>query len=181
MHNQDKILTIDLDGVICGSPYPFKLGINKKILNPKSEPPKAFVPPQIFLNFTDKIRYGYRPILPNIKETLEVLQKRRKLILLTGRRSSPTKWLEQNHIKEFFQEIIFNQTNFGSSHYKLLKIQEIGSQEHIDDDIQTIQLLNDRANCKLFFRTWNYNQEFSTPKNIQKINDFKQLVKLIKE
>ena len=67
MHNQDKILTIDLDGVICGSPYPFKLGLNKKILNPKSKPPKAFVPPQILLKFTDKIRYGYRPILPNIK------------------------------------------------------------------------------------------------------------------
>jgi hypothetical protein len=62
-----------------------------------------------------------------------------------------------------------------------LKIQEIGSQEHIDDDIQTIQLLNDRTNCKLFFRTWKYNEEFSIPKNIQKINDFKQLVNLIEK
>jgi len=179
MKNQHKILTIDLDGVICGSPYPFKLGINKKILNPGSEPPKAFVPPQIFLNFTDKLRYGYRPILPNIKETLEFLQKRRKLILLTGRRTSPIKWLEKNNIRKFFQEVIFNETNFGSSYYKLFKIQEIGSDEHIDDDIQTIQLLNERANCKLFFRKWKYNQKFSVAKNIKTIDDFNQLTQLI--
>ena len=181
MSNQNKILTIDLDGVICGSPYPFKLGINKKILNPKSEPSKAFIPPKIFLKFSDKIRYGYRPILPNIKETLEVLQKRRKLILLTGRRSNPNNWLKKNHIGQFFQEIIFNETNFGSSYYKLFKIQEIGSEEHIDDDIQTIQLLNDRTNCKLFFRSWKYNKDFTISKNITKINDFKQLTSLIEK
>ena len=32
---KEKILTIDLDGVICGTPYPVKLGVKKKILNPQ--------------------------------------------------------------------------------------------------------------------------------------------------
>ena len=62
---------------------------------------------------------------------------------------------------------------------KLFKIQEIGSDEHIDDDIQTIQLLNERANCKLFFRKWKYNQKFSVAKNIKTIDDFNQLTQLI--
>ncbi len=179
MSTNNKILTIDLDGVICGSPYPFKLGINKKILNPKSAPPKAFVPPKILLKFTDKIRYSYRPILPNIKETLITLQKHRKLILLTGRRTSPINWLEKNNIRKFFHEIIINQTSLASSHYKLYKIQDIKPEEHIDDDIQTIRLLNDITNCKLFLRVWNYNQKLSLPSDIQKINDFKELTNFI--
>ena len=176
---KEKILTIDLDGVICGTPYPVKLGVKKKILNPQSNPPKAFIPPTIFRNLTNKIRYSKRPILPNIHMTLRILQKKRRLILLTGRRSSPIHWLVKYNINDFFDDVIFNKTQYASSHYKLYKIQEIGANEHVDDDIQTIQLLNDLTNCQLYLRTWGYNQKYLLNSNIKRIDDFSQLTKLL--
>ena len=103
---QKKILTIDFDGVICGTPYPFKLGINKKIIHHKDSQKKAVVPPKFFRKPLDKLRYAFRPILPDTYKALEELFLKRELILLTGRRSNPKEWLKKyNHIRLFYTRI----------------------------------------------------------------------------
>ena len=175
---QKKILTIDFDGVICGTPYPFKLGINKKIIHHKDSQKKAVVPPKFFRKPLDKLRYAFSPILPDTYKALEELFLKRELILLTGRRSNPKEWLKKYNLEQFFTKIIFNNTEHNSSHYKLNKIIKLGANEHIDDDIQTIQLLADSTNCKLFLRNWKYNKDYDATSNITRVSGLYALSKL---
>jgi hypothetical protein len=172
-----KILTIDFDGVICGTPYPFKIGINKKIIQTQDSRKKATVPPKFFRKPLDKLRYAFRPILPDTYNALEALFSKRELILLTGRRSDPTKWLKKYHLEQFFTKIIFNNTKYNSSYYKLNKIIELGANEHIDDDMQTIHLLSDSTNCKLFLRSWKYNEAYNSNNNITRVSGLYALSK----
>ncbi|MDG1990397.1 MAG: hypothetical protein P8J51_03910 [Dehalococcoidia bacterium] len=176
---QKKILTIDFDGVICGTPYPFKLGINKKSIQSKILPKKAIVPPKFFREPLDKLRYAFRPILPDTHNALELLFSKRELVLLTGRRSSPKNWLKNYNIEKFFTNIIFNNTKDNSSHYKLNKIIEIGANEHIDDDAHTIHLLSELTQCKLFLRNWKYNEDYSLNNKITRVSGLHSLSKII--
>ena len=174
-----KILTIDFDGVICGTYFPFKIGFKNNLLDSENNPPTAFIPPKIFRTSLDKIRYAGRPILPDVQDALQELSITKDLILLTGRRHSPINWLKKNNIETYFSKIIINNTKFASSHYKLYKILELKAAYHIDDDAQTVQLISDATNCKVFLRNWKYNQNHNLNKKITKIDSIKQIVKLV--
>lgn len=174
-----KLLTIDFDGVICGTYFPFKIGFNNNFLDSANSPPTAFIPPKIISTPLDKIRYAARPILPDVQDALQELSITKDLILLTGRRNSPINWLKKYNIDTYFSRIIINNTKFASSHYKLYKILELNAAYHIDDDAQTVQLISDSTNCTVFLRNWKYNQNDNLNKKITKIDSIKQIVKLI--
>ena len=135
------VLTFDLDGVLCAPILGLNVGLNRNFLDPGIVPPAANIPPDWWRVIWDRIRFEARRPMSDAAKYLDTLQHDYSLILVTGRRTSPSNWLKRNELFSYFSEIIWNTTNFQSAHYKLNTLSRLHPIAHFEDDPRTSELL----------------------------------------
>ena len=175
------ILTVDLDGVICGPLLGLNLGIHGGFLDPDAPPPRATVPPRWLSRLVDHARFDLRRPLRGAREALVELRPLRTVVLLTGRRNSPAHWLRWHGLAELLDEVIVNSTPLASPHFKLDAISVLGAAEHIDDDGRTAQLLAQRSEASSFLRDWPRNRGLPFDRGVTRVADLGALVTLLRE
>jgi hypothetical protein len=173
------LLTLDFDGVICGPPLRVNLGIHRRFLDPRGAPPAARVPPRWLSLLLDRPRFAFRRPLPGVREALARLARERRLIVLTGRRTSPERWLARHGLAGFVEAVRINEDRLASAHYKLAAILELGAAEHIDDDPRTVQLLAERAASRIFLRDWPRNRDLPYAPSVTRVADLGALARLL--
>jgi hypothetical protein len=177
--DERPLLTLDFDGVICGPPLRVNLGIHRRFLDPRAEPPMARVPPRWLSLLVDRPRFALRRPLPGAREALARLARERRLVVLTGRRTSPARWLARHGLAGFVEAIRINDGGRASPHYKLAAIEELGAAEHIDDDPRTVQLLAERDACRVFLRDWPRNRDLPYAPGVTRVADLGALARLL--
>ena len=175
------ILTVDLDGVVCGPLFGLNLGIHRGFLDPDAPPPRAKVPPRRLSRLVDHARFDLRRPLRGAREALIELRALRTLVLLTGRRSSPAHWLRRHGLADLVDEVIVNSTPLASPHFKLDAIAVLGAAEHIDDDGRTAQLLAQRSQARSFLCDWPRNRGLPLDPGVTRVADLGALVRLLRE
>ncbi len=174
------LLTIDLDGVICGPPLGLNIGIHRTFLDPAAEPARARIPPRRLSALWDPARFELRRPLSGAREALAELARERRLIVLTGRRSSPARWLARHGLAGLLEAVVINEGPLSSPHYKLAQVEELGAAEHVDDDPRTAQLLAQRATCRVFLRDWPRNRSLPYAPGVARVADLGELARLLR-
>ncbi|MEE8422457.1 MAG: hypothetical protein V3S31_06745 [Dehalococcoidia bacterium] len=169
------ILTLDFDGVICMPPFGTNLGIRRRLIDPHAEPERAFVPPRWFGGPADHLRFAFRRPAEEARSALERLAETRRLVILTGRRSSPDRWLRRHGLDQLIERVMINDGPHGSAHYKLRCVNELGAAEHIDDDGPTAQLLADRSAARVYLRDWPRNRGLAYSDGVTRVHDLASL------
>ena len=173
------LLTVDLDGVICAPPLGVNLGGHRSFLDPDATAPRAFVLPRWVAAPFDRIRFDIRRPLPEAREALSRLHELRRVVLLTGRRSSPERWLRQYGLAALIDDIVINDTGDASTHFKLRCVQSMGAAEHIDDDARTVQLLAQRSPARVYLRDWPRNRDLPYAPNVSRVANLLELARFL--
>ncbi len=179
-HGARPLLTIDLDGVICGPLLGLNVGIHRGFLDPEAGPPPARVPPRWLSALVDPARFELRRPLPGTRAALAELQRARRLVVLTGRRTSPGRWLARHGLAGFVEAVVVNEGPLSSPHYKLRAVEELGAAEHVDDDPRTAQLLAERASCRVFLRDWPRNRSLPYAHGVTRVAHLPELAGLLR-
>ena len=174
------LLTLDLDGVICRPPFGVNVGIQRSFLDPAREPARARVPPRWLSALVDPARFELRRPLPGIRRALAQLARERRLVVLTGRRSSPARWLARHGLAGLAEAVVWNEGPLSSPHYKLRAVEDLGVAEHVDDDPRTAQLLAERARCRVFLRDWPRNRSLPYAPGVTRISDLDELARRLR-
>ena len=174
------LLTIDMDGVICAPPFNRNLGIHRAFLDPAAPPPVARVPPRWFSRLVDPPRFELRRPLPGAREALAELRALRRLVLLTGRRSPPDRWLRRHGFAPLLDAVLINKTSLRSPHFKLAAIVALEAVEHIDDDGRTAQLLAQRSEAQPYLRDWPRNRGLPYDPRVVRVADLGALAALLR-
>ncbi len=172
------MLTVDLDGVICRPPFGVNLGISSDALD-TSAPARALVLPRWLGGTFDHLRFDFRRPLPEAREALSALAELREVVVLTGRRASPDRWLRRHGLAEPVSRVVINDSADASPHFKLRCMQELGAAEHIDDDGRTARLLAERGLAHVYLRDWPRNRAMSYPANVTRVADLLELARLL--
>ena len=175
------LLTIDMDGVICQPPFGRNLGIHRDFLDPDAPPIRARVPSRWFKRIVDPLRFELRRPLPGAREALAELRGLRTLLLLTGRRSPPDRWLRRHGFAPLLDGVVINETALRSPHFKLAAIAELGASEHIDDDGRTVQLLAQRSQAQPYLRDWPRNRALPYDERVRRVADLGALAALLRD
>lgn len=183
------LLTVDLDGVICAPLFGVNLGIALSFLDAEAPPPRARVPPRWFSAPLDQGRFALRRPLPGVAAALTRLREVRRVVLLTGRRSSPRRWLRQHGLEALLDEVVVNETALPSAHYKLQAVARLGAAEHIDDDPRTVQLLAESADSGRsgdqrplpvpYLREWPRSRGLLLDGRVRRVRDLGELAALL--
>ncbi len=168
-------LTVDFDGVICAPPAGLNLGIGRRFLDPDAPPVAARVPPRWLSARLDGLRFGFRRPLPEARNALATLNELRRVVVLTGRRTSPLRWMERHGLARYVDEIVVNNGPLSSPHFKLRCAQELDAAEHIDDDGPTAQLLAERSNVAVYVRDWPRNRGLPYAPNFMRVANLGEL------
>ena len=175
------LLTIDMDGVICEPPFNRNLGIHRGFLDPAAPPALARVPRRWFSRIADPLRFELRRPLRGAREAIEELRAQRTLVLLTGRRSRPDRWLRRHGFARLLDGVVINETPLRSPHFKLQAIAELGAVEHIDDDGRTVQLLAQRSLAQPYVRDWPRNRGLPYDERVRRVADLGALAALLRD
>ena len=170
-------LTVDLDGVICAPPARFNLGVGRRFLDPDAPPVAARVPPHWLSAPLDRLRFDFRRPLPEARDALAALSELRRLVVLTGRRTSPLRWMEHHGLDRYVDEIVVNDGPLASAHFKLRTVEELGAAEHIDDDGPTAQLLAERSKVAVYVRDWPRNRGLPYAPNVTRVANLGELAR----
>lgn len=173
------VITIDMDGVICAPPLGVNLGISRRFLDPGAQPAPARVPPRWLGAPLDGLRFSFRRPLDEAREALAMLGEVRTVVVLTGRRSSPERWLRQHGLLALIDRVVVNDTALRSAHYKLRCVEELGAREHIDDDGRTAQLLAERAGARVFLRDWPRNRGPRYHPRVERVPDLLAAARMV--
>ena len=175
------LLTIDMDGVICQPPFNRNLGIHRAFLDPAAPPEPAHVPARWLKRIVDPLRFELRRPLPGAREALAELRALRTLVLLTGRRSMPGRWLRRHGFAPLLDDVVINETTLRSPHFKLEAIADLGAVEHIDDDGRTVQLLAQRSQAQPYLRDWPRNRGLPYDDRVRRVADLGALAALLRD
>lgn len=177
------IATLDLDGVICAPPLGKNLGIHRTFLDPYGEPRPARVPPRWLSWPLDHLRFDIRRPLPGVHEALRELRALRTIVVLTGRRSSPSSWLRRYGLDELVDGVVSNDTDLRSPHFKLRRTAELGAREHLDDDGRTAQLLAEAGTdgVRSYLRDWPRNRDLPFHEGVTRVEDLAAFVRALRE
>lgn len=173
--DERPILTLDFDGVICMPPFGKNLGIHRRLIDPAAEPPSAFVPPRWFAGPLDRLRFAFRRPDAEARAALTQLATVRRLVILTGRRSNPDRWLRRHGLDQLIERVVINDGPHGSAHYKLQHVTALGAAEHIDDDGPTAQLIADRSSARVYLRDWPRNRGLAYSDGVTRVDDLAAL------
>ena len=172
------VLTFDLDGVLCAPILGLNVGLNRNFLDPGIVPPAANIPPDWWRVIWDRIRFEVRRPMSDAAKYLDTLQHDYSLILVTGRRTSPSNWLKRNELFSYFSEIIWNTTNFQSAHYKLNTLSRLHPIAHFEDDPRTSELLA-QSGMTVFLRDWPKNRNLPFNQGIIRIDRLADATELL--
>jgi hypothetical protein len=175
------LTTLDFDGVICSPPFGWNVGISRAFLDPVLDPLPARIPPRWFSRPADYLRFNFRRPLPGAGDALEQLHEVRTVIILTGRRTSPERWLHRHGMLGAVDRIVINETALRSPHFKLRLIEELGAAEHVDDDGRTAQLLAQQSSVRVFLRDWPRNRDLPYASNVTRVADLSAFVRQIRD
>lgn len=175
------LLTIDMDGVICQPPLNRNLGIHRAFLDPHAPPEPARVPARWLRRIADPLRFELRRPLPGARMALAELRELRTLLLLTGRRSRPDRWLRRHGFAPLLDGVVVNETGLRSPHFKLDTIAELGAAEHIDDDGRTVQLIAQRSGAQPYLRDWPRNRGLPYDERVRRVADLGALAALLRD
>ncbi|MDP6606520.1 MAG: hypothetical protein QF664_09725 [Dehalococcoidia bacterium] len=173
------LLTLDLDGVICAPVFGLNLGIGRRMIDPAAVPPEAAVPPRWLSAPWDHVRFDLRRPLPGARAALKRLSARRRLVVLTGRRSDPGPWLHRHGMTGLLDGVVFNEGASRSAHFKLRRSAELGAAEHIDDDGPTAQLLAELGTARVYLRDWPRNRGLPYSATVNRVDDLGALAALL--
>ena len=168
-------ISMDMDGVIC---TPF-LGTNIAISRKMGLPP---LPAQVrefsgehrrayqrLRRRWEMVRYLGRKPLPDIREGLEALARVRRPVLVTGRswfaRHLIQRWLERHDLAGFFADVLPNNTDLATAHFKLWTAQRLGHHEHVDDDGSVAYFMANHG-IRVFLRDWPRNRGLPYPDGV---------------
>ncbi|MBM4416286.1 MAG: hypothetical protein FJ035_08645 [Chloroflexi bacterium] len=181
MNAERPLVTLDLDGVICSPPFGVNLGISTRFLEAAAEPRPARVPPRTLSLVADRLRFELRQPLPEAASALRELQAVRRIVLLTGRRTSPQLWLHRHGLADAIDRIVTNDTALRSPHFKLALLAELAPREHVDDDGRTAQLLAQRSRVRVYLRDWPRNRGVAYAPSIARVADLAAFARLVRE
>ena len=173
------LLTLDLDGVICAPLIGLNLGISRRFLDPDAPPPPARVVPGWVRWPADHLRFDPRRPLPGVADALRELREGHRLVVLTGRRSSPRHWLRWHGLDALLDGVVTNDGPLPSPHYKLAAIDALAASAHIDDDGRTAQLLAERSSARPFLRDWPGNRALPYHPRVERVADLAALAALL--
>ncbi|MEX2446893.1 MAG: hypothetical protein WD734_06075 [Dehalococcoidia bacterium] len=174
------LLTLDLDGVICRPVLGQNVGIHATFLDPLAEPPPARVYPSWLNAPLDHLRFDFRRPMPGVHEALRELGRRRRLVIVTGRRTPPTRWLRHHGLDALVDDVVVNRTGLRSPHYKLAALREIGATEHVEDDPRTAQLLAQAGSVRVYLCTWPRNVEVAFDPGVERVADLGDLARRLR-
>jgi hypothetical protein len=174
------VVTLDLDGVICGPPFGINLGIRSAFLDPAAPPRPARVPPRWWSVPFDHARFDLRRPLPGIASTLAAVRARREVVLLTGRRTSPGAWLRRHGLEGLIDRVVINETALRSPHFKLQAIERLGAAEHVDDDGRTAQLIAERTAARVYLCDWPRNRGPRYHERVTRVADLAAYARLLR-
>jgi hypothetical protein len=173
------VLTVDLDGVVIRPFFGLNLGIARVFLAPEAPAPVARVWPRWLGGPLDWLRFSPRKPLGGVAEALEALHEVRYVAAVTGRRSSPRRWLRRYGLDRYFDDIVINSGGMKSAHYKQEAVRRLGAAEHIDDDARTAQLLAQTTDARVFLRDWPRNRGLEYAPNVTRVRDLGELARMI--
>ncbi len=174
------VTTLDFDGVICRPPFGRNVGISRTFLDPAAEAVPARVPLRWFSVPADYLRFNFRRPLPGVREALTQLREVRTVVILTGRRNAPGRWLRRYGMDGLIDRVIINDTALRSPHFKLSMVERLGAIEHIDDDGRTAQLLAQRSSSlRVYLRDWPGNRGVEYASGVTRVADLGEFVRLI--
>lgn len=173
------LLTIDFDGVVCAPLFGWNAGIHRTFLDSDAPPPVASTPPRWLGDPLDWLRFEARRPLPEAREALHRLHRIRRVVVLTGRRSAPQRWLHRYGMSNYVDDVLINATNRASPHYKLEAIERLGAVEHIDDDGRTAQLLAQRSRARIYLRDWPRNRGLDFHSGVIRVDNLLDLARRI--
>jgi len=177
--DERPLLTLDFDGVLCMPPLGRNLGIHRHFLDPDAPTPGARVYPRWLNDALDHLRFDWRREMPEARAALERLARHRRLVILTGRRSSPLPWMRRHRLDGYVERILVNDSPRKSPHFKLEQLATLGAAEHIDDDPRTAQLLAERSEVRVFLRDWPRNRDLDFHPRVERIANLLALAELI--
>ncbi|MEX2228037.1 MAG: hypothetical protein WEB13_00215 [Dehalococcoidia bacterium] len=169
------LLTLDFDGVICAPILGRNIGIHRSFLDPGATPRPARLWPRRLADPWDHLRYDLRRPLPEAGVALATLARVRRLIVLTGRRSSPERWLRRYGLRAHIERVVINEGPLRSPHFKLHAVAELGAAEHVDDDPRTAQLLAQQSAASVYLRDWPKNRGLPYDAGIARVHDLAEL------
>ena len=175
------VMTVDLDGVVCGPLLGWNAGIHRSFLDPEAPAPTARAWPRWIGAPLDHLRFDPRRPTRGAKDALDRLARHRTLVLLTGRRSDPSYWLRWHGLDRFYSQIVINEGALKSPHHKLEHVERLGAVEHVDDDGRTAQLLAERSDARVYLRSWPRNQGLDLDPSVRRIADLEALADLIEQ
>lgn len=170
-----RMLTLDFDGVICSPFFGRNLGLHRGFLDPAAPAPRARVWPRALADPWDHARYDLRSALPEVAGALARLSATRRLVVLTGRRSSPAGWLHRHGLDGYIDTVVFNEGPLRSPHFKLRAVETLGALEHVDDDPRTAQLLAQASRTVVFLRNWPRNRGLEFATTVTRVRDLEDV------
>jgi hypothetical protein len=173
------LVTLDLDGVICAPPFGINLGISTRFLDASAPPAPARVPPRWASRVLDRLRFDFRRPLPEAAAALRELQAARRIVLVTGRRTSPEPWLRRHGLADSIERIVINDTALRSPHFKLDTIASLQPREHVDDDGRTAQLLAQHSTARVYLRDWPRNRDAAYAPGVVRVADLAAFARLV--
>lgn len=165
------LVTVDFDGVICSPLFGVNLGISRTFLDPAAAPEPARVPPRWLGAIVDHARFDLRRPLPDAGAGLTALAQVARVVILTGRRTSPAYWLRRHRLDSHIEAIIVNRGPLPSAHFKLAELERLRPRAHIDDDPRTAQLLAQRAALEVYLRDWPRNRALDYDPHVTRVAD----------
>jgi len=177
--SERPVMTIDLDGVVCGPLLGQNLGIHQTLLDPEAPPPAGRAWPRWLGGPLDHLRFDLRRPLHGAQNALERLSQQRRLVLLTGRRSDPSYWLRWYGLESFYSQVVINEGALKSPHHKLEQVARLGAVEHVDDDGRTAQLLANRSEARVYLCDWPRNRGIDLDPAVRRVANLEALADLI--
>ncbi len=175
--DQLPLLTVDMDGVICRPILGQNIGIHRDLLDPEASPKPAKLYPRWLNASLDHLRFNFRRPIDGARDAIADLHRVRRLVLLTGRRTTPDGWLARHGFEGLFDELVINDTDQRSPHYKLEVVRRLGADEHVDDDGRTVQLLADLTDVRLFLCDWPRNRGLPLDERIVRVQGIRDLAR----
>ncbi len=163
------LVTLDFDGVICSPFFGLNYGIHRSFLDDSAPPEPASVPRPWISRIVDHLRFDLRCPLPDAATGLEALAGLARIVVVTGRRTSPAGWLRRHHLDEYIESITINRGPLKSPHFKLAALEAIRPLAHVDDDPRTVQLLARRTGVDMYLRDWPRNRNLRYEPRITRI------------
>jgi hypothetical protein len=176
---------MDMDGVICTPFLGRNIAISRKLAQPplpasvREYGPEGRRAYQRLRRRWEVVRYMGRRPLPGIREGLEALRAVRRPVLVTGRswfaRHLIQRWLERYQLAVFFEQVLPNNTDLSTAHFKLWTAQRLAHGEHVEDDGAIAYYLAAHG-VRVFLRDWPRNRGLPYPAGVTVYHDLREVV-----